>query len=320
MSRSRGLLGRLSEPLRHFFLDPAGAEVALEFSPAAVVGARVESRRGRLELRAVASVPLAEGAFLPTLEDPGFSRREEIRDAVKNVLARIGTTPSVRAALVVPDVLARFRLFTPEEAGTDLNKRDAVIAFRMRRLLPFSGSDVRVVSAFSRSPRDPALGIGFSTTVLGAYEQLGQAFGLDVGSVETSSMALLRGLKGEGDTLLLRHDCYCMTLILIRHGWPLAIRSFDASVAGNSVEARREISSTAVFWRDHLAGDGLDAVLVHASDSWFDELSGEIASGFGCVPGRMKAPAAFQVAGIPPAVQSLAVPALTLLGAGVPGR
>lgn len=315
MNRPGGLLTRLSGKLRHFFLDPEGAEVALEFSSEGVAGARVEWRRGQLELRALASVPLSDGAFLPTLLDPGFLDRESLRDAVKSVLARIGAAPSVRAAIVVPDAVARFRLFTPEEVGTELKKRDTVVAFRMQKLLPFPASDVRVASAFSRSVADPVLGIGFSASVLSAYEQVGQAFGLDVGSVETSSMALLRGLPQGGDALLVRHDPSYLTLTLIRDGWPMSIRSFDASVAGRGEEGRREIASTAVFWRDRLAGQQIEDAFVHASDSWFDELSGDITAGFGCAPKRVKPPVGLMVPGTPTSVQRSATPALTLLGA-----
>jgi hypothetical protein len=305
----------LGERLRRFFLDPEGAQVALEFSSVALVGARVESKRGRVELRSLVSEPLSEGTFVPTLEDPGFVNKEEMRDAARRVLAKIGAAPQARAALVVPDVVARFRLFAQDEVRTEPQKRDAVIAFRMQKLLPFPPADVRVISAWPRLATDPVLGVGFSGAVLGAYEQVGQAFGLDVGSVETSSMALLRGLDTEGDALLVRHDPTWLTLTLMRQGWPVSIRSFDAAVARNPQEVRREIASTAVFWRDRLSGTRLASAVVHASDPWFEELSGDLAAAFGGRAERAKPPAHLVVAGMPTAVERSAAPALALLGA-----
>jgi hypothetical protein len=301
--------------LRHFFFDPAGAEVALEFSSVALVGARVESKRGKPELRALVSEPLSEGAFVPTLEDPGFVNKEEMRDAAKRVLSKIGAASSARAALVVPDVVARFRLFAQDEVKSEPKKRDAVIAFRMQKLLPFPPADVRVISAWPRSATDPVLGVGFSSAVLGAYEHVGQAFGLDVGSVETSSMALLRGLDVLGDALLVRHDPTWLTLTLLRQGWPVSIRSFDATVARSPEEVRREIASTAVFWRDRLSGTRLASAFVHASDRWFDALSENIRAVFECTAERAKPPAHLVVAGMPTAVERSAAPALALLGA-----
>ena len=53
----------LGDRLRHFFLDPEGAEVALEFTSLALVGARVESRRGKVELRSLVSEPLSPGTL-----------------------------------------------------------------------------------------------------------------------------------------------------------------------------------------------------------------------------------------------------------------
>jgi hypothetical protein len=303
------------ERLRRFFMDPEGAEVALEFSSVALVGARVESKRGKVELRALVSEPLSEGAFAPTLEDPGFVNKDEMRDAARRVLSKIGAAPAARAALVVPDVVARFRLFAPDEVRSEPGKRDAVVAFRMQKLLPFPPADVRVISAWPRRAQAQVLGIGFSRAVLSAYEKVGQAFGLDVGSVETSSMALLRGLEVAGDALLVRHDPTWLTLTLMRDGWPVSIRSFDATVARSGEEVRREIASTAVFWRDRLEGTRLSSAVVHASDRWFDRLSGDIGAVFACAAQRAKPPAHLVVAGLPTAVERSAAPALALLGA-----
>ena len=305
----------LSERLRRFFLDPEGAQIALEFSSVALVGARVESKRGKVELRALVSEPLSEGTFIPTLEDPGFVNKEEMRDAARRVLSKIGASPQARAALVVPDVVARFRLFAQDEVRSEPRKRDAVIAFRMQKLLPLPQADVKVISAWPRSATDPVLGIGFSSAVLSAYEHVGQAFGLDVGSVETSSMALLRGLDGDGDVLLARHDPTWLTLTLLREGWPVSIRSFDATVARSPEEVRREIASTAVFWRDRLSGTRLASAVVHASDRSFDSLSADIGAVFGCVAERARPPAHLVVSGMPTAVERSATPALALLGA-----
>jgi hypothetical protein len=174
---------------------------------------------------------------------------------------------------------------------------------------------VRVISAWPRSSSDPVLGVGFSSAVLGAYEHVGQAFGLDVGSVETSSMALLRGLDTQGDALLIRHDPTWLTLTLLRQGWPVSIRSFDATVARIPEEVRREIASTAVFWRDRLSGTRLTSAFVHASDRWFEALSENIRVVFECAAERAKPPAHLVVAGMPTAVERSAAPALALLGA-----
>lgn len=316
----------ISGSLRRFFLDPAGAEVALEFSSVAVVGARVESKRGKVELRSLVSEPLGEGVFTPTLEDAGFAVREEIRDAVKRVLTKVGATPMARAAIVVPDAVARFRLFAQDEVQAEPKRRHEIVAFRMQKLLPFTPGDLRVISAWPRSSAEPVLAIGFSAAVLAAYEQVGEAFDLDVGSVETCTMALLRGLptsapvasapSNSTDVLLVRHDPRWMTLTLTRDGWPVSIRSFDVEVARNPDEVRKEIASTSVFWRDRLAGSALSAAYLHCSDSSFDRVGEDVLAVFGRMPERAKTPAHLLVSGIPAAMERQAAPALALLGMG----
>lgn len=300
--------------LRRFWLEPMAAEIALEFSSVAVLGARVESRKGRAELQALASEPLREGTFAPTLQDPGFVGKEEMRDAVKRVLSRIAAAPGARAGLVIPDAVARFRLFAPDEVRAEPRQRDAVIAFRMQKLLPFPAADVRVVSAWPRSAAEPVLGIGFADQVVAAYEQVGRAYGLDVGSVETSSMALLRAIRRAGDVLLVRHDPSWLTLTLIREGWPISIRTMDAMVAESAEEVRRELASTAVFWRDRLAGERLSAAVVHASDRWFEVIESTARSEFGGPVERAEPPSGLFAAGLPASVLRSATPALALLG------
>jgi hypothetical protein len=300
--------------LRRYFLDPAGAEVAIEFCSTAVVAARVERKRGRTELRALASEPLQEGVFAPALDNPGFVGREAMRDAVKRALARVGAAAQVRTAIVVPDVLARFRLFAQDEVQAEASKRDAAVSFRMQRLLPFSQADARVVTAWPRSVSEPVIAIGFSAAVLGAYEQVGEAFGLDVGSVETSSMALAKGLAPGGDVLLVRHDLRWLTLSLLRNGWPVSIRSFDVDLARSEEEVCREIASTAVFWRDRLNGASLAGAFIHSTDDWFDRLGASVRSDFGAPSQRVGGPAHLLVAGVPAAVARQGAPALTLLG------
>jgi hypothetical protein len=127
-------------------------------------------------------------------------------------------------------------------------------------------------------------------------------------------MALLRGFAAAGDALLVRHDPTWLTLTLLREGWPVSIRSFDAEVAKSPAEVRREIASTAVFWRDRLAGTRLASAVVHASDQWFEGISGDLQAVFECSSERAKPPAHLVVAGLPTAAERSAAPALALLG------
>ena len=158
------------------------------------------------------------------------------------------------------------------------------------------------------------IGIGFSSTVVRAYERAAESFGLDVGQVETASMALLRGMTESGDAVLVHHDSAWLTVTVVRDGWPVSVRSLDSGVAGSPEEMRREIASTAVFWRDRLAGQKLVSAVVHAADPWFEGLAVDIERAFGVRAARAQPPAGFVVAGVPPTIERLAAPALTLLG------
>lgn len=315
MSAPRGVLRGAIDGLQHFLTAPQRAEIALQFGTASVCGARIESTRGWVGLRALASAPLRPGVLMPTLEDPGFRDPDELRSAVRTVLSRLGAEPSARAALVIPDAVARFRLFPLAEVAAEPVRRQELVAFRMQKLLPFPASEARVVTAFPREATDPVVAIGFSSSVLRAYERAAESFSLDVGQVETASMALLRGLAVEGDALLVHHDAAWLSITLVRDGWPVSIRSFGGEVSGHLDEIRREVASTAVFWRDRLAGSVLASAVVHAGDPWFDALGADIERAFGVRAVRPRPPAGLTVAGVPQAVERAAAPALALLGA-----
>lgn len=303
----------VSEAVRRFLVEPSAPEVALEFSSIGIVGARVETERGRSTLRAIAFEPLSEGALTPALEGSGLLRKEEIRDAMKRVLSRIAATAGMRAALVVPDIAARFRLFAAEEIEGEEKNRESVVAFRMRKLLPFAAAETRVVSAWPKSTGGSTLAIGMSTTVLAGYEQVVTAFGLDLGLIETSSMALSRRAPAQGDVFLIRHDPTWLALTLMRNGWPVSIRLFDSAIARNPAEIRREIASTAVFWGDRLGGTLLSDAWIQAQDANFEMLALSVREVFGAAAQRPALPPSFSVPGVPQSVERVAAPALFLL-------
>ena len=302
--------------VRDYFVEPAAAEVAIEFTSEAIVGARTELRRGGAEVRALASEPLPPRAFAPSISDPGFADREAMRESVKRLADRLGVAPGARTAIVVPDVAARFRLFTPAELEGESTQREAIVAFRMQKLLPFPPAESRVVASWPRSTAQPVLAIGFSATVVAAYEQIGEGLDLDVGSIETSSMALLSLAHGKGDALVVRHDPACLTLMIVRDGWPAAIRSFDAATAGSVLEVRREIAATAVFFKDRLQGARLDKAMIHGTEEIHGAIQAAIQDHFGIAAGRARLPPTASLPGLPSAVERQAVSVLALLGVG----
>ena len=129
-------------------------------------------------------------------------------------------------------------------------------------------------------------------------------------------MALLRGLSAPGDALLLRHDLTWLTLTLTRDGWPVSIRSFDAAVARDADEVRREIASTSVYWKDRLGGQRLAVAWVHSSDGWFDSLSAAVSEVFGSPATRVASAPRFSVPGVPQSVERAAAPSLAILDRG----
>ncbi len=298
---------------RAWLVEPDAPLLGLEIRRRSVAALRLA--RGGRALDAAASLPLAEGVVEPSTTSANLLDVAALTAGVRLVVERVGGMAERRAALVLPDGVARlvfFDRFEPLE-GKGVTAGD-VVRFRLAERLRF---DVRQADKVRfdlrqaeiawhtwadgapghRVPEPRDLGAGTRTrsqpnrvalvvaaprAVVAEYEGVLASCGLTPGQVEISSLALLRGTEAQrrsGDWLLVNWEPEYLTVFVTRDGLPLLVRTLPSPVSLDGMA--RELASTLRYHRERLAGESLSGALLRAGGASAEEarslISGTLA-------------------------------------------
>jgi hypothetical protein len=310
-------LARGRDWLRRAFVDPEPPLVAVEVRANAVGVVRAAREKGRLTLAAAASVELAPGTVQVSMTQPNVADPERFRAALRGALERAGVLGGARAALVLPDPVARVALVPEAElVGEKKMDRADLIRFRLRKGVPFEVREARVAWASAEGAgAGSALVAAGHGAVIDGYEDACRAEGLEPGLVEVATLALVRGVAGGrgGDRLLVNWDEGYVTFALLRDGWPVLVRTLSGPLAGAPAEVAREAAQTAIYYRERLGGAGLADVVVRCAASAPTALAA-LQEALGVVPELLRPWDAFGVADSGPAAQALAAAAAAVGG------
>lgn len=294
----------------HALAAPERPLVAVEIRPAGVGVVRTRREGRSLVLAAAAAVELAPDVLLPTLTQPNIGDSESFRSALASAIERAGVLEGAPIALVLPDPVARVALIPAAELGTGrASELDEVVRFRLRKSLPFDVREARV--AHLRSPRaqDPVLAVAAMSSVIDAYEEVCRSMGLEPGLVELSGLALCRSAFGSGasgDRLLVNWDDGYTTLVLVREGWPVLVRTLTGPIVSSPAEVAREAAQTLVYARERLGSRGLEQVLVRSAWLPAAEATAVLEAPLGVEPEMIEPWRALGTADPGPAAQALA--------------
>jgi hypothetical protein len=303
-------LARGRDWLRRTFADPEPPLVAVEVRATAVGVVRAAREKGRLSLAAAASVDLPPGVVQVSMTQPNVTDADRFRAALRGALERAGVLDGARAALVLPDPVARVAL-VPESELTGEKKMDRaeLIRFRLRKGVPFEVREARVAwAAPDAGPAGTVLVAAGHGAVIDGYEEACRAVGLEPGLVEVATLALVRGVAGRraGDRLLVNWDEGYVTFVLLRDGWPALFRTLSGPLAGSPAEVAREAGQTAIYYRERLGGAGLTDVSVRCAAASAPSALAALQDALGVVPEVLRPWDAFGVADSGPAAQALA--------------
>ena len=213
-------------------------------------------------------------------------------------------------ALVLPDPVARVSLIPAAELGTGrASDLDEVVRFRLRKSLPFDVREARVAHVHSPRAQDPVLAVTAMSSVVDAYEEVCRSLALEPGLVELSGLALCRsafGAGAPGDRLLVNWDDGYATLVLVREGWPVLVRTLTGPIVSSPPEVAREAAQTLVYARERLGSPGLEQVLVRSA--WLSpaEAVAVLEAPLGVAPEMIEPWRALGTADPGPAAQALA--------------
>jgi hypothetical protein len=267
-TRGRDVLAGSLAWLRRTFVQPETPLVAVEVHGSSVGLVRVRKDRGRLALAAATLVDVGPDALQLSMTQPNVLDPERFRQALGGALERAGILGGARVALVLPDVLARVTVLPASDLIVRKRKElDEVLRFKLRKAVPFEIREARLAyTATGSRAEDRTVVAAAFAPVVAAYEDACQAVGLEPGVVELAGLVLARGAFGAdaGDRLLVNWDEGYLSVLVIRDGWPLLVRTLPGEVGDSLAGVVREVNNTVLYHRDRLAGGGLVEVALRS--------------------------------------------------------
>ena len=155
-----------------------------------------------------ATEALAPGAVVPAVNEKNVQEPAVAAAALERALERLGRRPR-RAALVVPDAVAKVSIVRFDEVPARAHDLEELVRWQVRKTAPFRIEDAQVV--YTAGIVDPGGGADFVValtrrSIVEEYEQICQAAGVHAGIVDLSSFNLVNtivaGSSVSGDWLL----------------------------------------------------------------------------------------------------------------------
>ena len=265
MRRSRATSSSGSR-LRSGWLSSPPPTVAVEIASDRVAAVSLSGHGAGRVVSAHAVEPVAAGVVEPALNAANLHDEAALAGAVRRVLERMGGKVR-RAALVLPDTVARVSLVRFEKIPTRLQDLDQLIRWQMRKAAPFRIEDAQV----SWVPGAPVAGGGreYIVTmarrdVVESYERMLGDCGVHAGLVDLATLnlinaALASGTPADGDWLMVHVAADYATLAVVRGGSLVFFRN-RAGVSG--ADLTDLVHQTAMYHEDRLGGGGFQRVVL----------------------------------------------------------
>lgn len=305
--------------LRKRFVDPDRPLVAIEVRASGVGVLRVRREKGRLLVGAAAVLDLPPGTLSLSLTQPNIVDAPRFAQGLHGALERAGILGGARVALVLPDPTVRVTLVpTVEVPARKAREVDELLRFRLRKTIPFDVREARLAWATAGdTPADTIAVAAAFGPVVDQYEEACRGLGLEPGLVEIAGLALVRAAfpaPARGDGLLVNWEDGYATLVLVRNGWPILLRTLSGAAVGSPSDVVREVSSTLIYYRERLGGSGIVSAFVRSAVVPPDDAVAALSQAVGFAPAVLDAWG--PLGGAPAEVAEVLAGAAACLGAG----
>lgn len=265
------------------WLTPVPPTVAIELASHRVTV--VEVPQGAPVVSAFAAEPLPDGAIAPALSGPNIADPRIVTDALARALDRAGLASARRAALVVPDSVARVSLLPFDQLPPRAADLDKLVRWQLRKATPFPLDDAQVShfeAGVSNAGRLVAA-VVMRREVLAEYESVVSAAGIHPGIVDLASFnvmnaAIASGAAGDGDWLIVHLAAEATTLAILR-GSSLLFYRHRSAVDQESLGAL--VHQTAMYHEDRLGGGVFTHVWLSGAGRGSDDARWQISSRLG---------------------------------------
>lgn len=262
----------------HDWLTPAPPSVAIEIAAHRVTVVEVAAAGG---VTAYAGEGLMDGAVAPALAGVNIATPDLVRDAVRRALDRAGLTATRRAALVVPDSVARVSLLAFDQLPARAQDLEQLVRWQLRKSAPFPVEDAVVTHfpAGTDNGRPSVAAVMVRRDVLTQYEAVTASLGIHAGIVDLASFnvmnALMAAAPADGRDWLLVHLAREATTLAIVRGTSLLF--YRHRLTGDDESLGSLVHQTAMFHEDRLGGGGFGRVWLSGAGMRGDEAREQIA-------------------------------------------
>jgi hypothetical protein len=265
-----------------------------QFARRGTAGTLAALGAGGLELLEYHEEPLPAELFLRGPLGGGARDPAALRAAVATLVARVATGVE-RASLVLPETWLRLVASEVGELPRQSDKRDEILRWKLKRLVPFRVDDLRLghleVPSLPGQEEPFRILIGLANEVL--VSQLEDSFaaaGVHLGQVANSGLSVLAGVRsllGDGLCAVLAVEDRGYTLVVAAGGQPLLHRHKAGVSAANDAtqppagppaaalpgaalpahDVVRELRLTRTFLAEQLPDAALERVLLVAPEA-----------------------------------------------------
>jgi Tfp pilus assembly PilM family ATPase len=231
---------------------------AIEIASRRVTVVEVGRSGGVAAVLAFATEPLPEGAITPALTGTNIVQPETVSGALRVALARAGLLSRRRAALLVPDSVARVSLLNFDQIPAKASDLDQLLRWQLRKATPFPIDEAQVSSfvAHKDGPSTMLAGVVARRDVIAQYEAVTDALSVHAGVVDLSSFnvinaVLASGSAPPGDWLLVSLAPEATTLAIMRGP---NLMFYRHRLAVDEEPLSTLVHQTAMYHEDRLGG------------------------------------------------------------------
>jgi len=143
---------------------------------------------------------------------------------------------------------------------------DEMLRFRLKKAVPFDVREARLAVVADRGASGLLLVAAIFRPVLEAYETTLRDLGYDPGRVEISALSLAERAGAPSlDTALVNWDHGYVSIVILRAGWPILVRTLVGDFTGSAQPVVREAANTILYYRERLAGTGLASAVLRSA-------------------------------------------------------
>jgi Tfp pilus assembly PilM family ATPase len=245
-------------PRRSGLFSPVPPTVAIEIAAGRVTVAELSGSSSGPVVSAFASETIPAAAVVPALTGQNIPAPDIVADALKKALIRAGLGSPRRAALVVPDSIARVTLLNFEQIPNRASDLDQLIRWQLRKATPFPIDEAQIghFRAGSEGTGTSLAAVLARRDVIAQYESVTSRLGIHAGIVDLASFNVMNAVIGAGaapaeDWLLvcLASDA---TTIAIMRGENLMFYRHRTAVDEEPLSAL--VHQTSMYHEDRLGG------------------------------------------------------------------